>query len=68
MKTEVKIYSVTDKKKGRTWHRVLGVSPAGAAAAIGLTPREAIVTESDEKVHQFIMRYLACDNKNAAKQ
>lgn len=69
MNTDVKIYIVKDKKRGRTWQRVLGESRAGAAHAIGLNLSEAIVTESDEKVHPFILRHLAArDKKYAAKR
>ena len=68
MNTDVKIYTVKDKKRGRTWQRVLGESRAGAAHAIGLNLSEAVVKESDEKVHPSILRHLARENDHAAKR
>lgn len=60
---KVRIYSVHDKKQGRTWHRVLAESPAGAAGAIGLRSCDAIIVECDEKVHPFLMRFLEGQNQ-----
>jgi hypothetical protein len=68
MNADVKIYIVKDKKRGRTWQRVLGESRAGAAHAIGLNLRDAVVMESDEKVQPFILRHLAAREKKYASK
>jgi hypothetical protein len=60
---KVSIYSVHDKKQGRTWHHVLAETSAGAAAAIGLRPCEAVVTKSDNKVPPFLLRFLEGKNQ-----